>query len=356
MSEEMLTETDDVVAETTDVSSDAESSESEGQQTQAVAETTEAAPQRSVWDAFRSLPNFEGQDDIAIARRLYGALEAEKTATDRLAQYQQYIPHAHEYLRNRPQFEAWKAAQQQSAGQPQQQQAQQPQESAVKKWWNPPELRDSYKQYLVKDETGREVIAPEAPLDAKHALYEYQKYKADFAQKFLTDPESALGPMVQDIAQQQAAQIVQQQFQQFAERSYVSNLEQDNKDWLFAEDGQTPTEEGQLVRQYIDVAAQKGLQEPTDRWEYATMRVELDLLRKLMSQQQDDQRRSAFESQLAAPAPAPNVSNRAQQDIDFLRREATRNPSRASATYAEPAGTRQPLTFEQKLARQFGRE
>ncbi|NBV87961.1 MAG: hypothetical protein EBR88_00330 [Betaproteobacteria bacterium] len=349
MSEEMLTESDPSVSETPDVSSEPQAESAGSTQESSVAQPQEA-PQRVVWDAFRTLPQFEGQDDVAIARSLYAAMEREKAASEALAQYQQYMPVAQEYLRNRPEFEAWRASRQQPAAQPQQGAKQ---EQGLKKWWNPPELRDSYRQYLVKDENGREVIAPDAPLDAKHALYEYQKYKADFAQKFLTDPEQALGPMVQEQAAQIAQQIVQQQFREFSERNYVSSLERENADWLFGADNQ-PTPEGQAAREYIDNAAAIGIQSPEARWEYATMRVELDLARRLLDAQRMEQQRGQFEQQLMPPQPPENAPNRAQADIDFLRREATRNPSR-SASYVERAQDSQPLTFEQRLARSMGR-
>ena len=89
-------------------------------------------------------------------------------------------PYAQEYLENKQAFDAWR----QQQAQMQQPVQQAPQEPEQPRWWNPPEIRESYKQYLIKDENGREVIHPDAPLDAKHSLYEYQKYKADFAQKF----------------------------------------------------------------------------------------------------------------------------------------------------------------------------
>lgn len=329
-----------------------------------------AAPaQQSVWDAFKALPDFRGADDVAIARRLYASMEREKAATQALAQYQQYIPYAQQYLQNRDQFEAWQASQRQ---QPQQQPVA-PQQAtaaeAMKRWWNPPEVRESYKQYLVKDENGREVIAENAPLDARHALYEYQKYKADFAQKFLTNPEEALGPMIQEQAKSIAQEIVQKQFEEVQRHQYVSNLEKENRDWLYDEQGQ-PTPEGLAANQYIDKLAEAGIGTPEQRWEWATIAVERDLLAKLVEQYRGNQQRSAFEAGLPqqnapampqemmseSPADAPvNASTQAQKDIEFLRREASRNPSR-SAGSGDPRTPQAPLTFEQRLAKQLSRD
>lgn len=333
-----------------------------------------AAPQQTVWDAFKNLDEFRGQDDVAIARRLYASMEREKAATSALAQYQQYVPIAQQYLQNREPFEQfqqhresfqrWLATQQQPA------RVENPSASDVmKKWWSPPEVRESYKQYLIKDENGREIISPDAPLDAKHALYEYQKYKADFAQKFLTNPEEALGPMVQEIAQRQAQQIVESQFAEVQQHQYVSSLEQENRDWLYDQSGQ-PTEEGLAAQRYIDEAASIGIQSAEKRWEYATKMIERDLLDKLRSMGVQQTQRSAFEAGLpqqmaaaaaapqapvAAPAAQPTASSRAERDIEFLRREASRNPSR-SAGNDDPRTPQSPLTFEQRLAKQLARD
>jgi hypothetical protein len=325
-----------------------------------------AAPQKpSVWDAFKNLPDFKGADDVAIARRLYASMEREKAATQALAQYQQYIPYAQQYLQHREPFEQYLAAQR--GQQPTAQQPATAAQEAMKKWWNPPEVRDSYKQYLVKDENGREVIAENAPLDARHALYEYQKYKADFAQKFLTNPEEALGPMIQEIAQQQARSIVDTQFKEVQQQQFVSGLERDNKDWLYDESGQ-PTEEGLAANRYIDEVSADGVGDPELRWKWSTIAVERDLLAKLVEQYRAQLQRGTFEAGLPqqnAPAAAPemgavapqnapaNASTQAQKDIEFLRREASRNPSR-SAGSSDPRTPQQPLTFEQKLARQLG--
>lgn len=368
MSEDAVMEAEESVdttsaAETSDTSA---SSAPEASTPQAAAPA--AQPQQSVWDAFKNLPDFKGQDDVAIARRLYASMEREKAATQALAQYQQYIPYAQQYLQNREPFERWLASQRE---QPQQPVAQQKATAAeaMKRWWNPPEVRESYKQYLVKDENGREVIAENAPLDARHALYEYQKYKADFAQKFLTNPEEALGPMIQEQAKSIAQEIVQQQFTEVQRQQYVAGLERENRDWLYDEHGQ-PTPEGLAANQYIDKLAEAGIGTPEQRWEWATIAVERDLLAKLVEQYRGGQQRSAFEAGLPqqnAPAATPEMvaeqpavaaqdaSSQAQKDIEFLRREASRNPSRSAGT-SDPRTPQAPLTFEQRLAKQIGRD
>jgi hypothetical protein len=350
MSDEATIETAPEQSTATDVSS---TSTDAGQSS---APESAAAPQQDVWSSFRALPDFKGQDDRAIAGRLYASLEREKAATKALQQYQQLIPYAQEYLTYRPEFEQWRASREQQAPQAQQQPASQARQQEAAKWWNPPEVRESYKQYLVKDENGREVIAPDAPLDARHALYEYQKYKADFAQKFLADPEQALGPMVEKIAADRAREIVEGQLREAGEAGYVSTLEQQNSDWLYEKDGRTPTREGLMIQKYIGLASQRGLASPQERWEFACDMVERDLLREVIEQREAQAARPNFSAPPPAPAPQqPVPQNQAERDIEYLRREASRNPSR-SGPPTDPRIPKGPMTFEQRLRAQMARD
>ena len=81
----------------------------------------EAAPvaeqtQEDVWGHFRSMPEFQGQEDRAIAERLYYAMQREEAAARALQQYQSAVPVVQDYISNRSDYEAWKA----SRSQPQQ--------------------------------------------------------------------------------------------------------------------------------------------------------------------------------------------------------------------------------------------
>ena len=74
-------------------------------------ENVSPEPTQSVWDSFKGLPDFEGQDDRSIAQSLYESFEREKAATRSLQQYQQLIPYAQEYLDNKEAFEQYKQGQ-----------------------------------------------------------------------------------------------------------------------------------------------------------------------------------------------------------------------------------------------------
>jgi hypothetical protein len=311
------------------------------------------SPEQSIWSAFRSLPDFQGvQDDRAIAQRLYQALEREKQASHALAQYTAAMPVVNQYLQHRPEYEKWLASQRAPAAtQPAPQQAP-PQE---KPWWSPPELRDAYKRYIVKDENGRDAIHPDAPLDAKHAINEYFAYRADFADKFLSNPEEALAPMVTRLAQQQAQQLMEQRFEQIGKEQYVSTLEEKNRDWLYDENGNV-SPEGDAARNYIEQAKAIGIASPQARWDFALQMVERDLLRNAQSVQASQAQQQVFQQQIAAlpqpPAPqpvAPPRQSQAEANMDYLRRAASRTANRAGVTTNSPEVGRRGMSFEERL-------
>lgn len=303
----------------------------------------EQPQQQEVWGHFRSMPEFQGQDDAAIAQRLYHAMQREEAAARALQQYQSLVPVAQDYLQNRQDYEAWKASRsQQQPSQPQQ--AKQPEQPS---WWNPPQIKDSYKRYLTRDENGREVIDPNAPLDAKAALQDYQDYRATFAQKFLDNPEQTLGPMVERVAVERAEAIVEQRLQRMQDEQYVSGLERENKDWLYDEKGNVSAE-GIAVQKYIGDAKSLGISGAQARWDYATRMVERDLLLANLRQSQMQQ-----QPMPQMQPPVPQVQQRPtaeQQNMEFLRQQAMRTASQRSVTTATNARTPQkPMTFEERL-------
>ena len=294
----------------------------------------EAAPEVNYWENFKGLPQFQGQSDRDIASHLYQSMEREKSASQALAQYQQVLPYAQEFLSNRNEYERWKQEQQN-----QQAQAQQAAQE-VKKSWQPPEVKDSFRRYLTKDENGRDVIADDAPLDARQQLMEHLNYRHDFAQKFLDNPEEALGPMIQQLAQSQAQEMIQQTLDKRDNESFVNNIEEENKDWLIDSETGNVTPEGMLVHKKIDEARSLGINGPEARWNYAVAMAERDLLvqryeRQSQGEQQFTQQMQEMAAQNQQPAPqAPEQPapqpDQAKQNMEYLRREASRNPSRSA--------------------------
>ena len=290
--------------------------------------------------AFKALPQFQGQDDLTIARNLYQAYSGYEEAQRRLGQFQEVIPYATEYLQNRAAYQKWQ--QEQAA-------ASQPKPAEKTPWFNPPKIDESIKSYIIRDpQTGREIIDPNAPLHAKEALRQYQDYTANFARKFVTDPENTLKPFIEDVAMQKAQELVQQHLNQYQAKNYVQDLERQNADWLYNEDGSI-SREGQAIQSYIQQASEIGIQSPDARWQYATGMLQRDLLNLRYQQMQA--------SMQAPPAPmaypqAPPADPVAQQNMAFLRERATRTPNRSAGSTA-PQAPRQRMSFEERLRGQL---
>lgn len=322
-------------------------SEATTEESQSVATPeAEAAPvqQQEVWGHFRTLPQFQGQDDNSIAQRLYQAMQREEAAARALQQYQSIVPVAQEYLQYRPEFEEWRRTRNQQPAPQAAPQAQAKPEPAS--WWNPPQVKDSYRRYLTRDENGREVIDPNAPLDARAALEEYMDYRANFAQKFLDNPEQTLGPMVEKVAVERAEKIVEQRLQRMQDEQYVSGLERENKDWLYDEKGNASAE-GLAVQKYIGDAKSLGINGAQARWDFATKMVERDLL--IANLRQLQQQPAQMPTQ-PIQQQVPQRPTAEQQNMEFLRQQAMRTPSQRSTAATTNARTPQrPMTFEERL-------
>jgi len=306
----------------------------------------QSAPQSesfaSPYEAFRHLPEFQGQDDLAIAQNLYRAFNGYGETQRQLQQFQSLIPHTTDYVQNREKYQQWLAAQQEAS---------RPKAPEQPKWWNPPSIEDTYKSYIVRDpQTGKEVIDPNAPFEAQQALRKYQDYTANFARKLVTDPENTLKPFVEQVAMQKAQELVQQQLGQYQSQNYVQDLERQNSDWLYNQDGSV-SREGQAIQAYIGQAQQIGIQDPKARWQYATGMLQRDLL-NLRYQQMQQAPPQAQQPMVPQPAPQAPVDPVAQQNMQFLRERATRAPNRSAGT-TEPRAPRSRMSFEERLKGQL---
>lgn len=307
---------------------------------------------QSPYQAFSALPEFEGQDDLTIARNLYGAYNGFQESQRQLQQYQQVVPYAQEYLQNKQAFTEWQKSKAEEAAK-----ASQP--APPPKWWNPPEVKDTWKSYIVRDpESGKEVIDPSAPFEAQQALRDYQTYTADFARRLVTDPENALKPFVEQVATQKAQEMVAGQLGQYQASNYINDLEAQNADWLYDQQGNV-TREGHAIQQYIAEAKQLGIQGPSARWQYATGMLQRDLLQ---SSYEQAQQQPALQPQVMqhqpSPTPAPQAQPDpvAQQNMQFLRERATRTSNRSAGTTEPQTQQGKRLSFEERLQSQLTKD
>lgn len=307
-----------------------------------------SAESTSPLSIFRQMPGLESASDQEIVARLQESVQREQQAYHALQQYQTIIPAASEYLSNREMYEQWKQSRGQQAAPAQAPlaPAPAPQQEA---WWNPPKVKDVYRQYLQRDEQGREVIAENAPLEARHALSEYQAYKAEFARKFLEDPQQALGPMIEKIVSDRAQQIAESQISGLKEETFVQQIEAENKDWLYDQTGNV-SREGLLVQKYIEDARAFGITGAKARWDFATAMVERDLaLANLQAFQQPQMSQQAPAIPANVPQPPQAQPSAAQKNMEYLRQQATRNTPRRSQPNTDPRTPKKPMSFAERM-------
>jgi hypothetical protein len=315
----------------------------------AMPEPQQSAPPPDAFAPFRQIPQFQNLPDQEIAGRLYQSMQREQQAVRALQQYQSIVPAASEYLSNREMYQQWLQSRSQPQAPAALQSAPQQQEQA---WWNPPKVNDAYRQYLVRDQNGREVISEGAPLDAQHQLAAYQAYKADFAQKFLNDPQGALGPMIEKIVANRAQEIAESQLSGYKEESLVQQIEAENRDWLYDQTGNV-SREGLLVQKFIEDARGLGIKGAKARWDYATAMVERELaLSNLQHAVQPRAQPTPPQAALAVPQAVPQQQpqqDTAQRNMEFLRQQASRTATRRANPAPESRVPQKPMTFAERM-------
>jgi hypothetical protein len=327
-----------------------------------------AAPGMSPWEAFKAIPEFQGRSDLDIARELYSSRIGYQESQRQLAQYQRLVPYAEygqRYSQNAEAFERWQREQAQAA----QVQAQ-PKQPEQAKWWNPPQIDETLKAYIVRDQNGREIIDPNAPVEAQQKLRAFQDYTAQFARKFVTNPEETLKPFVENEAKRIAQEIVQEQFKQRQTQEFVQGLESQHADWMYDAPG-VPSREGQAIQAYIAEGQQYGITDPQKLWQYASgqLRADLQAIRYQQLAQRGAPQYGAPQAtqpvgtpvqygpngepwQAGIPVQPQQVPTGMSADVQFLRDRATRKPNR-SAGAGEPRAPHAKVTFEQMLSNQL---
>lgn len=107
-----------------------------------------------------------------------------------------------------------------------------PEAPDAKQWWNPPQADlAAASRYRTPDGGWK----PETPPDLRQQVEALERYKATFADRLLTDPKSALAPLLeekfQEFFEQKFGQITAaQREEQFFAKAYAEN------DWLFEKD------------------------------------------------------------------------------------------------------------------------
>lgn len=192
--------------------------------------------------------------------------------------------------------------------------------------------------FVGRDATGNLVPLPGAPPDAVIRVREYQQKLQDVQQKFWSNPEGFLAPMVEKKAQEIAAKLFQARTQQTAEQQFAQQVVQQNADWLYENDAQGQRQEsfnpmsgrmepvlspyGRFYHQTVQNLVAAGVANPQVAHQFAVNALQVQLLQAKLGQLQGGQQQQQTNQQLLNEAatrtqqrPAPNNVQPAQQPV-----------------------------------------
>lgn len=227
------------------------------------------------------------RDEEDARRRM---LEALKVQNERQHYLQQQYQQAEQYARAYAQLQQdprWQAFQQQYA----QPQAQQTPEG----WWKAPEVDLALlNEYREQDPESKQwKWKPDAPLEYKQQVEQYQHHLRKWNEDLLTRPHEVLPQIIEHETRRLFDQWYQERSQEISSTQFAQEVVQRNSDWMFARDPVTQqpltdpmgqpiySPDGQRINQYVVEASQLGIGDPRARWKYAVQKLENDHLRQM---------------------------------------------------------------------------
>lgn len=264
--------------------------------------TPESAALNSSARAIAAAMGFGGanqfQDDKTFIQAVLEQAQAAQTAQTQLAAMQNY--------------QAALAQAQQMAAQ-QRQAVAAPAAKPLNALWNPPEFDARWNSLVRSDEKGVPSLVPGAPAEILPKYLAYQQYRQAFAEKFLSNPEETLLPLINSAADERAREMVRKEFETRQEQHYIQTFVSDNSSWLHARDAHNQailnpqtgrpvlSPAGQRFQQYVVQANGMGISNVQQQEQYAKTALQRDIL-------------------LAQQQPAQAAANAQQQVIDANRR------------------------------------
>jgi hypothetical protein len=95
--------------------------------------------------------------------------------------------------------------------------------------WNPPEFNPSWDSLVKTGADGVPTLVPGAPAEILPKYLAYQQYRKQFADKFLSNPEETLLPLINSAAIEQAREVVRKEWEARQQESYIQGFVQENE-------------------------------------------------------------------------------------------------------------------------------
>lgn len=258
-----------------------------GQQTQPTQQAQAQQQAESVRDALASY----GID-------LRGQFQDDRAALAYLAnqyrQAQQYAQAGQVYLQHRSEFERWQDEQKRQAA---------AQDQQKKSWWNAPQYDPGWFNKLTRNAYTNqlEVLPGHDPAIVQRVLA-WQEHQRNFLDKFSQDPITAIRPGIEEVVQQVAARMVQEQLGGYSQQMSAREVYQQNQEWMVETDPQTgrPTLSplGHRYAEYVKQADQAGLQGVQAQHQYALGMTQRDYLLSRVQQGGQQQQQPGTQQQV----------------------------------------------------------
>lgn len=144
-----------------------------------------------------------------------------------------------------------------------------------------PEYDPSWLQSLEDDGQGGIKLKPGADPAILPKFYAFQQFRKGIADSFMADPVGFMTPLVQQMVEKQAAELVKNQLGEFQQSTYTSQWMQQNDQWLWQRDAAgnkivnpatnrpIPTAAAERFLSHLNEADAMGIKDPKAQENYA---------------------------------------------------------------------------------------
>lgn len=183
-------------------------------------------------------------------------------------------------------------------------------DAAPDKWWNPPQVD---LQLAARYRTPDGKWTDDAPPDVRAQVAAWERYRAQFAEKLLSNPKDALAPLLKEsfaefFDEHYGKLAAQQAHEQFFAKAYAEN------DWLFEKDPHSGkprsdrlSAEGQRVNDLmIQAAREYGIADPVKQFQFVMKQRDLERAAAAARPTAEDARAEKQQQLLGRAGPGAN--------------------------------------------------
>ncbi len=243
------------------------------------------------------------------------ALQALASTYRQAGDLRQLAQHGQEYLRHQSQFQEWQRERAEAEARKQ---------AASQQWFKAPEYDPTWLSKVYRDPQSGEIRSlPGSDPSIPQKLAAWNEHQRGFIDKFAQDPMKAIQPGLEQLIDQRAQQLIQQQLGGYREQVQAREILGQHASWIYeqnAQGGKQLSAQGQNYARYVQQAQQQGITTSQGQHDYALGFVQRDYLLAQMQgqaqgtpQAQGDQAKERFLAQAAGGQHRPGAAPQAGQ-------------------------------------------